>query len=128
MYCFIKSKLTSEHSCLYLIKTKFITSSSFAYLQNKANLPLMLGTRFKKKKQTAHVRVKRLFSSRNALQCHSSVGHYPKADVAMLWFITLPTLTLPTLTTVIEPVPLCSSTCTVDRLHVVFLKIVSWVG
>lgn len=78
----------------------------------------MLGTRFKKKKQTAHVRVKRLFSSRNALQCHSSVGHYPKADVAMLWFITLPTLTLPTLTTVIEPVPLCSSTCTVDRLQI----------
>lgn len=120
----MKSVLTSEHSCLYhLIKTKFITSSSFAYLQNKANLALMLGTRFKRKTPNSTYMCQKIILSRNALHCHPRAGHYPKADVAMLWFITLPTLT-----TVTEPVPLCSSPCTVGRLHVVFLKVVSWVG
>lgn len=72
----------------------------------------------------------KLFFSRNALQCHSSVGHCLKAtvkqDLTMLWFANPTSLTL---TTVIDPVPLCSSTCTVDRLHVVFKEAsVIWVG
>lgn len=47
-----KISVALAHSCQHLIKTKFMTSSSFANLQDKAKHPLMLGTGLKNPQTT----------------------------------------------------------------------------
>lgn len=94
-----KISVALEHSCQHLLKTKFMTNSSFATCRVKHLFLLGIG----KKSPSFGVSKDPIYSILFSQECLalpcSSLGHCPtaavKQDLPVLWFVTITTLTAP---------------------------------